>query len=57
MRQSPVLNERKKRKFLGGGENSTVLTVMIAFFAAGHFTSAFYKHRGRRAGLSVFYKP
>jgi ribose/xylose/arabinose/galactoside ABC-type transport system permease subunit len=34
MRQSPVLKEKKKFKFLGGGENSTVLTVMIGFFAA-----------------------
>ena len=34
MRQSPVQQGKKKFKFLGGGENSTVLTVMIGFFAA-----------------------
>jgi ribose/xylose/arabinose/galactoside ABC-type transport system permease subunit len=34
MRQSPVQQEKKKFKFLGGSENSTVLTVMIGFFAA-----------------------
>lgn len=33
MRQSPSLQERKRFK-LPGGENSTVLTVMIGFFAA-----------------------
>lgn len=34
MRQSPVQQARKKGSLLGRGENSTVLTVMIGFFAA-----------------------